>query len=272
MVINTNTAASRGARFLADSTSNLQKSLARLSSGSKIVSPQDDAAGLAVASKFDAQINRTEAVRSNIGNSISFKQTQDGYLAKVQKALDRMSELTTLASDDSKSASDIALYGDEYTKLGAYIDNIATQSFNGVSLFSGSTYSVLVDDTGSSGEFAMAGISFSSSSGVGSYTTITGGWTTASAASSHFSLVKSAIETVAGFRSAVGANLSRLNMTDEHLSVLAENLSASVSRIKDVDVAEESARYSKYNILVQSGTAMLAQANSLPQSALRLLS
>jgi flagellin len=84
-------------------------------------------------------------------------------------------------------------------------------------------------------------------------------------------VVKSAISNVATYRSSIGADLSRLMMTNEHLAVLSENLQSSVSRIKDVDVATESAKYAKYNILVQSGTAMLAQANSLPQSALRLL-
>jgi len=271
MVINTNTAASRGARFLADSTTNLQKSLSRLSSGSKIVSPEDDAAGLAVASKFDAQINRTNAVRSNIGNAISFKQTQDGYLDKVQKALDRMSELATLATDSSKSPSDVELYGDEFTKLGDYIQNIGTQQFNGVDLFGAGGFTVMVDDSASGGGgFTMDGMSLATN--VSHWNDITASTTTRAAFISVFSKVKTAVEDVAGLRSAVGANLSRLNMTDSHLSVLAENLGASVSRIKDVDVAEESAKYAKYNILVQSGTAMLAQANSLPQSALRLLS
>ena len=92
-----------------------------------------------------------------------------------------------------------------------------------------------------------------------------------SSAATALGLVKTAITNVASHRASIGADLSRLMMTNDHLSVLSENLSASVSRIKDVDVATESAKYAKYNILVQSGTAMLAQANSLPQSALRLL-
>ena len=92
-----------------------------------------------------------------------------------------------------------------------------------------------------------------------------------SSAATALGLVKTAITNVASHRASIGADLSRLMMTNDHLSVLSENLSASVSRIKDVDVASESAKYAKYNILVQSGTAMLAQANSLPQSALRLL-
>ena len=98
MVINTNVSAQTGARLLGESQSALSKSLARLSSGSKIVSPEDDAAGLAVSSRFDAQINRITATKNNIGNAISFSQTQDGFLKKVGKALDRMSELAVVPS------------------------------------------------------------------------------------------------------------------------------------------------------------------------------
>jgi flagellin len=282
MVINTNTTASRGARFLADSTSNLQKSLARLSSGSKIVEPQDDAAGLAVSSRMDAQMNRTDAARSNIGNAISLKQTQDGYLAKVSKALDRMSELATLAQDQTKTSTDIALYNKEYETLYSYVDNIDDQKFNGVSLFQATSTAagidVLIDDVGtsSSSYFRTATIDLAtvtSSLSAGGSTTLAAVLSSSfGSASAALELVKSAITNVATFRASIGSDLSRLMLTNDHLSVLNENLSASVSRIKDVDVADESARYAKYNILVQSGTAMLAQANSLPQSALRLLS
>ena len=267
MVINTNTSATRGARFLADSTSHLQKSLARLSSGSKIVEPQDDAAGLAVASRFDAQINRTEATRANIGNAISFKQTQDGYLGKVAKALDRMSELATLAQDESKTSADLSLYDKEFKTLYSYIDLIDGQNFNDVALFTSGSLNVVQQEDHTT-KFASSGIDLATNTTAISTLAIT----SAAAASSALSNIKSQITNVATYRATIGADLSRLMKTDEHLSVLSENLQASVSRIKDVDVAVESATYSKYNILVQSGTAMLAQSNSLPQSALRLLS
>lgn len=266
MVINTNSAAARGARFLADSTNNLQKSLARLSSGSKIVEPQDDAAGLAVASKFDAQINRTAAVRSNIGNAISFKQTQDGYLAKVANALDRMSELATLAQDQTKTTSDLSLYQAEFQTLQSYIDLIDGQEFNGVVLFTSTALNVMQQDDDT--KFASTGVNLAANTSVITALALT---STALATTAMASL-KTQISSIATHRANVGADLSRLTKTSDHLAVLAENLSASVSRIKDVDVADESARYAKYNILVQSGTAMLAQANSLPQTALRLLS
>ena len=277
MVINTNTAAARGARYLGESSGNLQKSLARLSSGSKIVEPQDDAAGMAVASRMDAQINRTEATRSNIGNAISFKQTQDGFLAKASKALDRMSELATLAQDATKTATDLALYNKEYSTLYSYLDVVDSQTFNDVALFTSVTagMSVLQDDT--TGAFVSSNIdlgavtqSMSTTAGSGNLI-ISSAISSSASASASLEKVKAAITNVAGHRATIGADLSRLMMTNDHLSVLSENLSASVSRIKDVDVATESAKYAKYNILVQSGTAMLAQANSLPQSALRLL-
>src|SRR6185436_4277831 len=102
MVINTNVSAQSSARLLSESSAMLAKSLARLSSGSKMVSPEDDPAGAAVALRFDAQINRTKAANANVGNAISFSQTQDGFLQKIGKALDRMSELSMLAQDVTK--------------------------------------------------------------------------------------------------------------------------------------------------------------------------
>jgi len=114
MVINTNISAQTSARLLGESSSALAKSLARLSSGSKIVSPEDDAAGLAVATRFDAQINRITAANNNVGNAISLNQTQDGFLQKVTKALDRMSELSIMSQDVTKTDADRALYEKQY--------------------------------------------------------------------------------------------------------------------------------------------------------------
>ena len=117
MVINTNISAQSSTRLLADSSSMLAKSLARLSSGSRLVSPDDDAAGLAVSMRFDAQINRTTAAKTNVTNAISFSQTQDGFLKKVSKAFDRMSELSILAQDVTKGTADAALYQTEFSSL-----------------------------------------------------------------------------------------------------------------------------------------------------------
>jgi flagellin len=245
----------------------LSKSLARLSSGSKIVSPEDDAAGLAVSMRFDAQINRINATKVNVTNAISFNQTQDGFMSKVSKALDRMSELAILSQDVTKGDDDRDLYQKEFSKLGAYIDDLATKDFNGVSLFSGNALSVTIDSDGKT--FSMDGVSLTATT----YSTATGSdvSTTAGAATA-LTNVKAAIKQLATDRATVGANVARLNFTNEQLGVLRDNLSAANSRIKDVDVAEESTQFARYNILVQAGTAMLAQANATPQSALRLLS
>jgi flagellin len=266
MVINTNTSAQSSARLLAESSSKLAKSLARLSSGSKIVSPEDDAAGLAVSLRFDAQISRIGAVSNNVSNAVSFSQTQDGFLQKVGKALDRMSELAVLSQDVTKSNADRALYNSEFSTLAAYITDIAGKDFNGVSLFTSTALSVTTDSDANT--FSMSGVNL----GAANYTGATGSSiSTAATAATALTNVKTAITQLATDRATVGANLQRLNFTNEQLAVLKTNLSAANSRIKDVDVAEESTQFAKYNILVQSGTAMLAQANLTPQSALRLL-
>jgi flagellin len=266
MVINTNTSAQSSARLLSASSTQLSKSLARLSSGSKIVSAADDVAGMAVSMKFDAQINRINAANTNVSNAISFSQTQDGYLAKVADALNRMSELSVLAQDVTKSTDDRALYQKEFSALGQAITDVTSKTFNGVTLFSGTTLAVTTDSE--TGTFSMAGVSL----GLGAYTVATGASvTSATFAAAALTNVQAAIKQLAIDRAAVGASVSSLTMYGDQLGVLKDNLSAANSNIKDVDVAQESTQYARYNILVQAGTAMLAQANATPQAALRLL-
>ena len=263
MVINTNIGASRTSRLLADSTSKLNGALARLASGSKIVEPQDDAAGLAVATKFGAQITRNAAVQNNLTSGLSYSQTQDGFLQKVSKALDRMSELMTLAKDATKSTNDKVNYNTEFTNLKSYISDIGTKDFNGVSLFHGTALAVTKDSSGATWNLEATDLNDTDLVSV-----IASGFVVTGTLAS----MTGAIEGVATHRAKVGANIQRINLTNEQVGILNENLSASVSRIKDVDVATESTQFARYNILVQSGTAMLAQANLLPQNALRLLS
>jgi flagellin len=267
MVINTNVPAQTSARLLGESSNLLSKSLARLSSGSKIVSPADDAAGLAVSMRFDAQVNRVNAANANIGNAISFSQTQDGFLKKVAGALDRMSELAILSQDSTKSNADRALYNLEFTELKAYISDISGKEFNGVSLFSSTASQVTKDEDGA--KFAMTGVNLTAAV----YTTDLGAENVsdADAADEALTAVKLAITQLATDRAQVGANIARLTATSEQLGVLKDNLAAANSRIKDIDIAEESTQFARFSILVQAGTAMLAQANATPQSALRLL-
>jgi flagellin len=267
MVINTNTSALSAANQLGQSSAMLSKSLARLSSGSKITSPADDSAGLGVAMKLNAQISRTNAAQSNVGNAISFNQTQDGYLQKVNDALNRMSELSILAQDVTKTTSDRALYNQEFGTLGSYVNDVSTKDFNGVSLFDGKTLNVTSDSDGNA--FSNTGVNLN---GNTSYTTATGS-TIDSVAHAQTALtnVKTAISQLASDRANIGSNIETLGYYNDQLGSLSNNLSAAKSRITDVDVAQESTNYAKNNILVQSGTAMLAQANSMPQSVLRLL-
>jgi flagellin len=253
--------------MLSESYTKLAKSLARLSSGSKIQLVEDDAAGMAVSMRFDAQINRLDASRNNVGNAISFSQTQDGFLQKVTKAMDRMSELSLLAQDVTKTSSDLSLYDKEFQTLGAYITDISAKDFNGVSLFSGTTLNVTTDSEAAT--FAMTGVSLASGSAY--MGAITSSVSNSTSAGSALTAVKTAIAALASDRSQVGANIVRLMTTSSQLTVLKDNLSAANSRIKDVDVADESTEYARFSILVQAGTAMLAQANTTPQSALKLL-
>jgi flagellin len=251
------------------SSSLLAKSLARLSSGSKITSPADDSAGLGVSMKLGAQISRTDAAQNNVGNAISFNQTQDGYLSKVNDALSRMSELSVSAQDVTKTTADRALYNQEFGTLQTYVKDVATKDFNGVSLFGGASLSVTSDGDG--GSFSNVGVDLN---GNATYTTATGSGTTidsVSNAKTALTNIKSAINQLASDRASIGSNIESLGYYNDQLGSLSNNLSAAKSRITDVDVAKESTNYARANILVQSGTAMLAQANSAPQSVLRLL-
>jgi len=273
MVINTNIAAMASARSLSWSTSELSKSLARLSSGTKIVSPEDDAAGLAQSMRFEAQINRNHAVKSNLGNAVSFVQTQDGFLQKVQASLDRMSELSVLSQDITKTNTDRSNYSVEFTQLQSYISDIGSKKYNTVTLFSSSSNNVTVDSDANT--FSMNAVDMTSgtvTTGLANiYMGISSAITTTTSAAAALSNIATAIQNLSDMRASVGANIQRLNMTEQQLSIESENIAAASSRIKDVDVAKESTNFARYNILVQTGTAMLAQANIIPQSALRLL-
>ncbi|RME70257.1 MAG: flagellin [Verrucomicrobia bacterium] len=269
VVINTNFAASAAYNNLASTNKALQRSLTRLSSGMKIVQPSDDAGGLAVSMKLTAAINRTDAASTNIGNAQSFLQVQDGALKTAGKILDRISELTTLYQDVTKSSSDKANYETEFDALKEQLASIAAEKFNGVSIFSssssGNTLSVKIDEAGSqSVDITKANLNGTS----GDVASVTG---TSDLSSLTISTVSTAIQNVATSRAQNGAEFSRLSFANEMLTTNRQNLEAANSRISDVDVARESTELARLSILTQSGTAMLAQANSSSQIALRLL-
>ena len=269
VVINTNYSATIAANNLAASNTMLQRSLNRLSSGSKIVGPADDAGGLAVSMKLSAAAKRQGAVSSNIGNAVSYLQTQDGALQVAGKVLDRISELKTLYSDPTKNSSDKANYDSEFSELKSQLTSLAGEKFNGVSIFGSSSLTVAVTEDGStSSAVTVAGRDLTSTaSGVGALTATSA----TDLGAINLSDVTTAIQNVATFRASNGAEQSRLGFASELLTVNKANLEAASSRITDVDVASESTQLARWNILVQSGTAMLAQANQSAQSALKLI-
>ena len=256
MVINTNLSAQSSANLLMQSSTQLSKSLARLSSGSKVVSPADDSAGLAVSMNIVAQMGRNTAAQNNVGNALSLNQTQDGYLQQVTNALDRMSELAIQSQDVTKSDSDRSLYQQEFNTLSQYVNNVATKEFNGVSLFNGAALNVTVDSDANT--FTMTGVDLTGTNFTNLSLDTVG---TTTGALTALADVKTAISALAADRANIGANMEALTNYSNQLSTLNNNLSAANSEIMDVDVAQESTNYAKYNILVQSGTAMLAQAN-----------
>ena len=270
MVINTNISAQTAAGLLGQSSTRLSQSLARLSSGSKINSPADDSAGLAVSMNLTAQMGRNSAASDNVNNAISFNQTQDGYLQQVSNALNRMSELAVQSQDVTKSDSDRSLYNQEFNTLATYINNVAGKDFNGVSLFSSTDLKVTVDSDANTFSNVHVDLSATTYSGLASDSISTVG-DSSSGAIKALADVKKAISQLGSDRANIGANIETLNAYSNQLSTLNNNLSAANSQIMDVDVAKESTNYAKQNILVQTGTAMLAQANALPQIALKLL-
>jgi flagellin len=266
IVINTNTAAQNTATLLSQSSNMLNQSLARLSSGSQITSPADDSAGLAVSMNLVAQEGENTAASNNIADAVSFNQTQDGYLSQVTSALDRMSELAVQSQDVTKSDADRSLYQQEFSTLATYVNNVSTENFNGVSLFDGTSLGVTIDSSGD--KFAMAGVNLTTATFTALATASVG--TTAGAATA-LTAVEKAITQVGVESAGIGSNEETLNDYSGQLATLNNNLSAANSQIMDVNVATESTNYAKENILVQTGTAMLAQANTLPQIALKLI-
>lgn len=283
MTINTNPGASSAALHLRNSSDMLNQSLNRLSSGSRIVKPSDDAAGLAVSEKLDAENRRLGAALTNVQNAMSFIQTADGFMSGITKVLSRLSELSIMAKDVTKNATDVQLYQVEFQALqqqlqdtvggGAVTSPIGT--FNGVVLFGdnptgltvtigeGASQTMTIGESDLQDATGALGILLAQAAPPAFDVTVT----TANVAG----MVTDGIQQVATERAKLGAAGSRLELAASTLGVESTNLEAAISRIRDVDVATETTRFAKNSILVQAGTAMLAQANQIPQSVLKLL-
>ena len=262
VVINTNTAASIASNNLAASNAMLQRSLNRLSSGSKIVNASDDAGGVAVAGRLSAASKRTGVVSANVGNALSFLQHQDSALKTVGKILERMSELQALNADPTKSTSDTALYGTEFSALKTSLVNMTDDKVNNLDIFATAAMSVSVNDQLNTTDAVAFGLA-----NLGSAIGTAG----ASLVITQVSDLNTAIQTIAAQRAENGSKQSVLGFQQEMLGANRINMDAAISRIMDVDVAEESTQLARYNTLVQAGTSMIAQANQVSQVALSLL-
>ena len=288
--INTNTASSLAAYNVGNTNAQLQRSLQRLSSGSRINSSFDDAGGLAVSMKLSASIRRTEATQANVNNALSFLETQDGVLKSADKVLSRMAELVQLSTDVTKSTADRSLYQTEFQSLQAQLQAMQGESFNGVSLFTAGdanttiangTLAVVTSQDGTQTigasllDFAVirefvgtaSGDRLDNAAGL-ALNSVFQNITTAAAA---ITTISSAIQSLATLRATNGSEQVRLTFAADMLSINKVNLESANSRIADLDIASESANLARLNILQQAGTAMLVQANMSTQSILRLL-
>ena len=279
----------------------LQASLKRLSSGSRIANPTDDAGGLAVSMRLSAQINRTQGAINNVSNAMSFVQVQDGALQTVGNIVDRMSELRALADDVTKNTSDKDNYNTEFQQLRQQLDNIVSEKFNGVSLFNagngdgtfGSTLpstsqlTVYASEEGTNGatislgKLALASalnVRGAEAAGTDIVTNFSDGNNLAAASSNTMSLTSfavgdlvQALENIATLRASNGALGSRLQFASDQLNLAKSNVEAAKARIFDVDVAEEATRLARSQILVQSSAAYARTSQRSFRPPLQLL-
>jgi flagellin len=304
LTINTNSAAVTASYNLSRNNAALQKSLSRLSSGKRIVQTSDDAGGLAVSMKLTASISRMQGVSNNIQNAISYLDVQDGVLQGAAGIVSRMAELKSLSQDVLKNSSDIANYNTEFRNLQVQLYQISQETFNGVSLFAitatgGATDAVFgggsgVDNTvsmyttasGASGPIVslskatlLSALTFNSTDAktnlafgaTGTTLASTNSATAVELSTITVSFFTQAIENIATLRAENGGTVSRLNFAYEQSNRTKATLEAANGRIMDVDIAAESTRLAKYNILVQASASMLAQANVAPNAALMLI-
>ena len=262
--INTNVASLNAQRNLTMSQSSLATSMSRLSSGLRVNSAKDDAAGLAIAERQNAQIKGINVSIRNANDGISLAQTAEGALATITDALQRMRELSVQAQNGSNGTGDRANLDTEYQALSAEVTRIAAQTkFNGVAIV-GASAGAQVFQVGPNGGDTLT-ITTST------VTTVGGGLTTSAAASTALGALDTALDTITTSRASYGAAISRFGMAIQNLAITGENQSAARGRIMDADFASETANLSRAQILQQAGNAMVAQANQLPQQVLQLL-
>jgi len=260
-VINTNVASLNTQRSLNSSQNALGTALARLSSGLRINSAKDDAAGLAIATTLDSKMRGDTVAIRNANDAISMSQTAEGALQKQTDALQRMRELAVQAANGSNSSTDRANLQAEFSQLDAEITRLGSTKFNGVDVFgSATTFQI-----GSAATDTLAASSVAATTAVG------GSIATAAGATSALTAIDTALTDINTKRATLGATQNRFESVISSLQVNVENTAASKSRIMDADFAMETASLTRAQILQQASTAMLSQANQLPNNVLSLL-
>ncbi|MBN2311110.1 MAG: flagellin FliC [Candidatus Hydrogenedentes bacterium] len=266
--INTNTASLNASRILRRSTQALNTSLERLSSGLRINRAKDDAAGLAIAEGFRSQVLGTAVAQRNSQDGISLMQTTEGALSETTNILQRIRELAVQAANGTQTQDNRAAIDLEVAQLLEQIDDIALDTeFNGLRVLS-TAQTVTLQAGAQAGQTLSVVVSGATTADlVVSKVTVS----SMVAAVSALSTIDKAIQSVTSLRSTLGAFQNRLEFTINTLAIQEENASASESYIRDADIAKETIEYTRTQILVSSGTTVLAQANLIPQTALTLL-
>ena len=270
--VNTNVASINAQRNLSTVTERLSGNFRRLSTGLRISTAADDAAGLAISERLRSQVRSLEQAKRNANDGISFVQTAEGALNEVSSILVRLRELAVQSSNGSVSSQDKETLDEEFQSLVNEVNRIGSSTeFNGIKLLDGSSSSVSFQvGFGTTAGIDTLSVSLSpalsTSLSLQSLDIGSGGaFTTA------ITNIDAAINTVSGLRGTLGAVQNRLGSTINNLAIQVENLSAAESRIRDVDVAYETAQLTRNNILQQASISILSQANAQPQSALQLL-
>jgi len=268
--VNTNVASLTAQRNLATVTGRLQGNFARLSSGLRIATAADDAAGLGISERMRSQIRSYAAAGRNAQDGVSLAQTAEGSLQEVSNNLNRMRELAVQAANGTLTTTDRATIDAEFQELIAEIDRVAGDTaFNGLNLLDGSTVSVDIQVGIDSGDTITVSLvdATAATLGIGALDV-----STTANASAALAAIDTAIDTVSTGRGTLGAMQNRMNSAIASIANTRENLSAAESRIRDVDVAYETADLTRNTIMQQAAVSVLAQANVQPQLALNLLS
>ncbi len=269
LAIKNNLMAENAARHLGLSYESLAKSIERLSSGLRINSAKDDAAGLAVRELMRADIAVLQQGARNAADGISMLQTMEGAMATIDDLLVRMKELAEQASTGSYSTAQRTIMNNEYQQMIAEIDRIAGDTkFNSIHLLdSANSNNAATIHFGVGSSITVSSVNVTTSAlGIASTTL-----TSTTSAQSALNLMETAIQRKDSARASFGYMMNRLEATHAVLNIQSENMMASESRISDVDVATEMANLTRNQVLSQAGVAMLSQANAMPQMALRLL-